>query len=332
MSILKEVINLKNLAIILLNYNGSVDTIECIESLKNTITNYTYDIYIIDNASREEEVDILKKYISSRKDFSTYSEDVFEKNKIRGNLLILSNDNAGFAGGNNKVIRAIYEDYSYVLLLNNDTVVQPDFLEKMISLLNEDKSIGFASCRINNYYDRKLLWNCGGKLRPWGLRKYYSEEELTKMPDVIDAEFITGCALFIRSSVIKKYGILSDDFFHGEEDFNFCWRMKKNHIKGKCINETLVYHKVSATSKKAGMQPGKMAGYYAYRIVDMKQFYSTIVWRMWKITLIQILKIRWIRMGYSKEEIRKMLSIVKRTSKLQSINREDTFKIWNLTY
>ena len=88
MSILKEVINLKNLAIILLNYNGSVDTIECIESLKNTITNYTYDIYIIDNASREEEVDILKKYISSRKDFSTYSEDVFEKNKIRGNLLL----------------------------------------------------------------------------------------------------------------------------------------------------------------------------------------------------------------------------------------------------
>lgn len=38
--------------------------------------------------------------------------------------------------------------------------------------------------------------------------------------------------------------------FHGEEDFNFCWRMKKNHIKGKCINQTLVYHKVSATSSK----------------------------------------------------------------------------------
>lgn len=64
------------------------------------------------------------------------------------------------------------------------------------------------------------------------------------MPDIITAEFITGCALFIRSTIIKKYGGLTDDFFHGEEDFNFCWRMKKNHIKGKCLNKVLVYHKV----------------------------------------------------------------------------------------
>lgn len=325
-------INLKSLAIILLNYNGSSDTIECIESLDNTITNYEYDIYIIDNASRKEEVDILKKYISSREKFAIYSDGIFERNKVKGNLLILSNDNVGFAGGNNKVIRAIYEDYTYVLLLNNDTVVQTDFLEKMLSLLNEDPTIGFASCRINNYYDRKLLWNCGGKLRPWGLRKYYSEEELKRMPKVIDAEFITGCALFIRSSVIKKYGALSDDFFHGEEDFNFCWRMKKNHIKGKCINETLVYHKVSVTSKKDGMQPGKMAGYYAYRIVDMKQFYSSITWHIWRKGLTQILKIRWKKAEYSEEEIRKMLDIISRVSEMKSINREDTLKIWDLTY
>lgn len=325
-------VKLKSLAIILLNYNGSSDTIECIESLDNTITDYDYDIYIIDNASRKEEVNTLKEYISSREDFCICSDDLFEKNKVKGNLLILSHNNAGFAGGNNKVIRAIYQDYFYVLLLNNDTVVQTDFLEKILNLLNEDSTIGFASCRIDNYYNRKLLWNCGGKLRPWGLRKYYSEEELKRMPKVIDAEFITGCALFIRSSVIKKYGTLSDDFFHGEEDFNFCWRMKKNHVKGKCINETLLYHKVSATSKKDGIQPGKMASYYAYRIVDMKQFYPSIIWHVWKRALIQVLKIRWKNGGYSEDEIKKMLDIISRVSKFESINREDTLKMWDLTY
>ena len=323
---------MRNLAILLLNYNGSDDTIECIESLDNTTTNFDYDIYIIDNASRKEEVNILKRYISRREEFSICSDDVFERKRIKGNILILSNDNAGFAGGNNKIIKAIYEDYAYILLLNNDTIVKTSFLEKMLDLLNEDTTIGFASCKINNYYDHNLLWNCGGKLRPWGVRKYYSEEELRRMPNIIEAEFITGCALFIRSSVIKKYGSLSDDFFHGEEDFNFCWRMKKNHIKGKCINETLVYHKVSATSKKDGMQPGKMAGYYAYRIVDMKQFYSKIVWYMWKSVLMQILKIRWKRAGYSEEEIRKMLDIIRRMSKKKSINRVDTLKIWDLSY
>ena len=153
-----------------------------------------------------------------------------------------------------------------------------------------------------------------------------------KMPYLINAEFITGCALFIRSSIIEKYGALSNDFFHGEEDFNFCWRMKKKHIQGKCINETLVYHKVSATSQKTGGQSGKMASYYAYRIVDMKQFYPKLVWFIWKDVLTMILKIRWKRAGYSQNEIRQMLDIIRRTSKLKSINREDTLRIWNLTY
>lgn len=323
---------MKDLAIILLNYNGSKDTIACIESMDNSITNYTYDIYIIDNNSRKEEADILKEYISGRDKFGICTDDKFKAGEMEGNLLILSNENAGFARGNNKIIYTIYKKYTYILLLNNDTIVKPDFLEKMVGLLNKDKTLGFASCRINNFYNQKVLWNCGGKLRPWGLRKYYSEKELNKMPYLINAEFITGCALFIRSSIIEKYGALSNDFFHGEEDFNFCWRMKKKHIQGKCINETLVYHKVSATSQKTGGQSGKMASYYAYRIVDMKQFYPKLVWFIWKDVLTMILKIRWKRAGYSQNEIRQMLDIIRRTSKLKSINREDTLRIWNLTY
>ena len=107
---------------------------------------------------------------------------------------------------------------------------------------------------------------------------------------------------------------------------------EKNHVKGKCINKTLVYHKVSATSNKNGIQPGKMAGYYAYRIVDMKQFYSVFIWNIWKFSLIQILKIRWIKGGYTRTEIKKMMDIIRRTSKLNAISREDTLKIWDLSY
>ena len=80
------------------------------------------------------------------------------------------------------------------------------------------------------------------------------------------------------------------------------------------------------------MQPGKMAGYYAYRIVDMKQFYSSITWHIWRKGLTQILKIRWKKAEYSEEEIRRMLDIISRVSKMKSINREDTLKIWDLTY
>jgi GT2 family glycosyltransferase len=323
---------LKDVAIILLNYNGSEDTIECIKSLDSMNTEYGYDVYIIDNDSRKEEAEVLIEYIKRREDFSICLEDVPNKGETKGNVLILSNDNVGFAGGNNRIIRAIYKRYEYILLLNNDTVVKTDFLKKMLDLMNEDKEIGFASCKINNYYNRELLWNCGGVLRPWGLRKYYSDAELSRKPEVINAEFITGCALFIRSSIIEKYGALSDDFFHGEEDFNFCWRMKKYHVKGRCINRVLVYHKVNATSNKIGLLPGKVVGYFACRIVDMKQFYSKPLWNVWKLGLTWILKLRWIREGYSKDEIKKMLDILSRVSKQDSIDRDDTLKIWKLTY
>lgn len=323
---------MKDLAIVLLNYNGSKDTIECIRSLDMCKTKYKYDVYIMDNGSIKDELKTLEEYLSNRIDFKVCTYDEFNEKKLRGNILILSEENAGFARGNNRVILAAYKEYSYVLLLNNDTVVRSDFIEKMLDLMNDNHEIGFASCRIDNYYQPGLLWNCGGVLKLWGVRKYYSEHELEQMPEIISAEFITGCALFIRSTVIDEYGVLSDRFFHGEEDFNFCWKMKKNHVKGKCINEALVYHKVSATSKKGGVQPGKMAGYYAYRIVDMKQFYTWIVWYMWKTALIQVLKIRWKRTGYLKEDIRKMVDILKRTSQKESLNREDTLKIWDLTY
>ena len=73
---------MKSLAIILLNYNGSVDTIECIESLDNTITNYEYDIYIIDNASQKEEVDILKRSGSTHPKIS-----ILEKGRRANSIL-----------------------------------------------------------------------------------------------------------------------------------------------------------------------------------------------------------------------------------------------------
>ena len=75
-----------------------------------------------------------------------------------------------------------------------------------------------------------------------------------------------------------------------------------------------------------------MAGYYAYRMVDMKQFYSVFIWNIWKFSLIQILKIRWIKGGYTRTEIKKMMDIIRRTSKLNAISREDTLKIWDLSY
>ncbi len=323
---------MKELAIILLNFNGTADTIECMKSLDASKTSFSYDVYILDNASKMEECNDLMEYVKMRDDFSVCDLNEFLQKDTYGTCLVMSKENLGFAGGNNRVIEKIYREYKYILLLNNDTVIKDDFLEKMIDLMNEDDSVGFSSCRIDNYFDHSILWNAGGSLRPWGLRHYYTEKELSRKPLIFKAEFITGCALFIRSSVISRYGALTDDFFHGEEDFNFCWRMKKNDIKGVCLNQTLVYHKVGTSSKKIGNNIGRTVSYYVMRFVDMKRFYNKYFWVVWKRAITIMLCLKWRRMGISKSDIKKMKDVLRRGSELDKVTKEDMFAIWDMSF
>lgn len=111
----------KQTHIILVNYNGYKDTIECIKSLKNLKYN-NYKIIIVDNASSDNSINELNQYVSK-------------------NIILLKSDkNIGFSGGNNIGIRyAIDNGAEYIMLLNNDTEVEPNFLEYMINAAESDK-------------------------------------------------------------------------------------------------------------------------------------------------------------------------------------------------
>lgn len=323
--------NCKNLGIVILNFNASEDTKECIDSIFQNKTKYSYDVYVLDNGSEKEDAVKLKNTIESLNIFETTNLKNFSKNSVcLNNTLVISDENLGFAGGNNAVINVIKNDYDYLLLLNNDTVVTENFIEEMLGSLYADKEVGFASCRINNYYDKQLLWNCGGELKPWGTRRYYTEQELEKFPSIINAEFITGCALFLEKSNLLKFDGLTTKFFHGEEDFNYCWRMKHNKVIGKCLNKTMVYHKVSISSNKFGTQPGKMVCYYVCRFIDMKLFYPHLFWLAWKQAVSLALNIKWMKIGFDKELRKNMRTVLNYYSEKDTLNKEDTIKVWKL--
>lgn len=322
---------MRDLAIVTLNYNGTEDTLECLESLSRCNTEYTYDVYVLDNDSSINEKELLCNWALVQKDFCITSIEKFRsEDELSGNYLITSHENYGFAKGNNIVVEKIYALYRYVLLLNNDTVVTHDFIQKMIKFMDSDEEVGFASCRINTFYEKDVMWNCGGKLRPWGLRKYFSQKEIESKGEIIEAEFITGCALFVRPSIIEKYGLFTDQFFFGEEDFNYCWRMKKLHIKGKCLTEPLVFHKVSKSSQKVGEKVGKLAGYYVVRTVDMRQFYPYPIWVIWKRVIVFLIGVKWRLSGYPRKTVKKMKKIIHNYSKNKCISKKDMFDVWNM--
>ena len=271
-------------SIIILNWNGWKDTMECLESLYKI--NYpNYDIIVIDNDSKDESIEKINEYcngnikISSK--FFKYSKEnkpikVFEVNedkarnkkflkkddyeKLNPNkrmILIKNKDNYGFAGGNNVGIKFSLDvlNPDYVLLLNNDTVVDKDFLIEMVKVAESDEKIGVVGSKIY-YYDYKgrndVIWGLGGggvdskTGRTW---HYYSKKIDDKnYNDIIECGYITGCSMLIRNNVLKILKGFDENYFCYYEDTDLSIRCKKLGYKLVCATKSILWHKVSVSS------------------------------------------------------------------------------------
>ncbi|VVB55589.1 Glycosyl transferase family 2 [uncultured archaeon] len=221
--------------IIILNWNGKEDTIECLESLKQ-ITYPNYEILLVDNGSTDGSVECFMKQ---------YPEiEIIETGK-----------NLGFAEGNNVAIRrAMDEGVDYVLLLNNDTVVDPEFLGELVKVAEGDERIGIVGPKIY-YYDYKgrkdVIWFAGGTINMWTGTTLHEGEN---MPDsqnygrLKEIEYATGCAMLIKRGVIGSIGMLESAFFTYYEDVEISFRARTDGWNIKYIPAARVWHKVSQSS------------------------------------------------------------------------------------
>jgi len=295
-------------AIIVLNWNGWKDTIECLESVFRS--NYLdFQVIVVDNGSADESVTRIEEYIKGKglgflihKLSNSAKQAIFDeeyKNKVLENLskdesykppvLILSGENLGFARGNNVGIEyAIKNGFQYVMLLNNDTILTSSLIGQMVSFMEESSSVEISVPCIYYYWDQDKIWNCGGKLLPFGGRKYYTSKKVCdRALTYINVSFVTGCALLVRSSVFRNFGLLSEEFFFGEEDYEFSVRMRKNKVKMVCVLSTKMYHKVGSSAKKLTGQKLKLAFiHHLNRLVHLKKYYPRNVWLIFRFFAI----------------------------------------------
>ena len=226
----RDGIRTPKVSIVVLNWNGLKDTIECLESLKK-VTYPNYNVIVVDNASQGQDVKVL------REKFGDY-------------IHVIQNDkNYGFAKGNNVGIRyAIQEATDYVLLLNNDTTVDPEFLTEMVSVAEADKRIGIVCPRMY-FYDRpdRVHFDGGGKVSLWwgtlGGGPRWGDER-----PVIETEFAIGAAMMIRAETLKKIGLLPEEYFFGLEDVDYSLRALRNNLRIVVARRALVLHKLSRTA------------------------------------------------------------------------------------
>ena len=246
------------LSIILLNFNGTEDTLECLESLLKAELG-TAAIILIDNGSTDdsaarltawnEKHQLFTRVVGDETEAAGWAEDGFAPPLLadHAHTLMLSPDNLGFAGGNNLGSRlALARGGEEVLLLNNDTTVEPDFLVALRSAAQEHPQAVLIP-QIRLYHQPNRIWNCGGELR-WPGRKVYNYEnaEVKDLPteELLPVTFVTGCALWYRPAAT---GLLTERFFFGEEDMEFSLRLHDTGTKAYCVLTAVVYHKVGST-------------------------------------------------------------------------------------
>ena len=209
--------NYPRVSIIVLNWNGLDDTIECLESLRK-ITYPNYEVIVVDNGSEGDDVRVLRE-------------------KYRDYVQVVQNDrNLGFAGGSNVGIRhALGKGTDYVLLLNNDTVVDPAFLDGLVSCCRTDQRIGAAGPKLYYYDDpaRVQLPQLYGKVG-----------DAPK-----DMETLSGAAFLVGREVWGEVGLLDEVFFPAYgEDRDFFERLKEHRYRLVCAPASKVYHKMCATA------------------------------------------------------------------------------------
>jgi len=272
-----------NLSIIILDFNGAEDTIECLNSLFQS-TEKNFNLIIVDNRSSDSNYNRLLEFCNRNFNFvNTVTERDAENSKI-GNLcfanstitIIRNDDNYGFAVGNNIGAKfAMQNGTDQILLLNNDTIVTPSFLKELLSF-SLSYPVYVALTPMICLADKKdTVWNCGGKVTWFGNRRYYhSDENISRVPKILfsDVTFITGCALLFRPAAT---GLLTEQFFFGEEDFEFSLRLLRSKQKMACVYNSLIYHKVGTSIKKDyDLLYNRLFLHYVCRLINHKRYYS----------------------------------------------------------
>ncbi|HWZ35647.1 MAG TPA: glycosyltransferase family 2 protein [Mucilaginibacter sp.] len=241
----------KPIALILLNWNTPVHTANCIASLKQYCDEQLFDIIVADNGSTDSSLEILK---------AQYPDLIYIDNK----------ENLGFAEGNNRAIRyAIEQGYTYSLLLNTDTLVDEDIVVKLNRHLETHPNAAGVQPAIYWMHDRAKIWNGKG-----GFNKLTGNmPSSTRLPDVASldsfeqADWVTGCCVLFRNSVLLQSGLLNKVFFLYYEDVDLSFRVREYGFKLHYLPGCKMYHEAgaSATVKKKEGNLSPIIHYYISR-------------------------------------------------------------------
>lgn len=251
---------MKKVFVSIINFNGKKNTQECLTSIEDSdLTDLNLTVIVSDNASKEafSEKDINLKNISFK--------------------FIKHEENLGFAQGHNVAIQqALTSGADYVLVLNNDVILDKNCLRELVKSFKEDvaivspkiyfaKGYEFHKDRYKQSELGKVIWYAGGEmdfLNVLGKHRGVDEVDKGQYERQTEIDFASGCCMMISSGALRQVGIFEDKYFLYYEDNDLSQRLKKANYKILYQPKAYLWHK---NADSAGGSGSNLQDYYITR-------------------------------------------------------------------
>lgn len=218
----------KKVALIILCYNGAEYLGDCLSSVKkNNYPPELVEIVVVDNASTDNSVEIIKQYEVT---------------------LIANKKNLGFTGGNNLGLQyAIEHGFDYAYLLNQDTEVAPDFLAEAVAVAESDEKIGAVQSRLMLFKKKDTINSIGNEIHYLGFAFAGGHGTKIQKSEIINFKseitYPSGAAVLLKMEILKKVGLLYDEYYMYHEDVDLGWQLWLTGYKVVLAPKSVVYHK-----------------------------------------------------------------------------------------
>lgn len=236
-------------SVVVLNWNGRADTIACLESL-GQCDYRNLNVIVVDNGSTDGSAAAVRAMFPAVE-------------------VIETGCNLGFAEGNNVGIRhALERSADFVMLLNNDTVVDPPLVSSLVRAAQAHPDGGIFSGKIFYFDAPSTIWYAGARWRSDRLFfEHVGERQVDdglSFEDLRDTDYASGCAFFVRARVLREVGLLDPRFFLTYEESDFCYRARSRGYRILYVPDAKLWHKVSVSFGGVG---GPLQSYFYSRNV-----------------------------------------------------------------
>ncbi len=253
---------MRNVFVSIINFNGRDNTFACLDSIKKiNASNFKLNVVVVDNGSKEK-LNLPPDYL--------------------GNIplkIIVNKKNLGFTGGHNAGINyALSKNADYVLVLNNDVVVDPNLIMELLKVLDKNEKYAIASPKIyfapgfeyhkdryKNSEKGNVIWYAGGQM-DWAnvIARHRGVDEVDngQYQKTEETDFVTGACFLVKKKVLGKVGFFDDKYFLYYEDSDLSQRIKRAGYKITYAPDAVAWHRNAAS---AGGSGSSLQDYYISR-------------------------------------------------------------------